>query len=1554
MTEDVFIFPMSFAQQRLWFLDQLEPNSAFYNIPLVVPLTGGLDVVALQRAIDEIVRRHEVLRTTFATQDGEPVQVVAPVSGVALVQVDLRSLSGQAQEAEAQRLVDEEAQRPFDLRCGPLFRVTLLHLSDDEQLLLLTIHHIISDGWSMGILAHEFDALYDAFAQGKPSPLPELPIQYADFAVWQREWLSGERLEQQLTYWREELADAPPLLALPTDRPRPPVQSFRGASEHFELNPTLARQLRALSQKAGTTLFMTLLAGWGVLLSRYGGNMAEHVVIGSPIANRNRKEIEPLIGFFVNTLLFHLDFSQNPTFLQCLAHVRQKSLDAHEHQDLPFEKLVDELKPERNLSHSPLFQVMFVLQNAPLGEDSDEEPSDEQRSDGTMTPIQAQDGTAKFDLTLTMDEDDLSGMWEYNTDLFDRTTIQRMSQHFEHLLAAIVANPQQRVAELPLLTANERHQLLVEWNETDADYRSEWCIHEWFESQVRQTPDAIAVAASTPSPILGGRSELTYRELNARANQFAHYLRRMGVKAEVPVAICVECSLEMIIGLLAILKAGGAYVPLDPSYPKERLAFVLEDALGEVKVLLTQQKLLDKLPDAAGKATLVYLDTTVAGWQSEENPVDVVEPDNLAYIIYTSGSTGKPKGVQVSHQNLVHSTHARVSYYEEPPTSFLILYSFAFDSSVAGIFWTLCTGGRLVLPPQDFQQEPDALAELIAQYQVSYLDAIPSFYTLILTQTDLAKLASLRAVIVGGEACPTELVKQHYERLPNTTLFNEYGPTEGTVWSTVYECRFPEERSQVPIGRPIENAKIYILDDQLQPVPIGVPGKLYIGGAGVTRGYLNRPNLSRERFIRNPFGLGKLYNSGDVARYLPDGNIDFMGRADDQVKIRGFRIELGEIHAYLSQHANVREVLVIARQRHTGSKQLVAYFVPTEGLAPTNSDLRRYLLERLPDYMVPSAFVQLDAMPLMPNGKVNRRALPAPEEARASETREIVAANTHAEQILSQIWAQVLNLDEEKIDIHDNFFELGGDSILSIQIVGRANQAGLHLTPRLLFQHQTIADLAAVAGTSGAIQAEQGIVSGVVPLTPIQQWFFELNQAEAHHYNHDVLLEVPADTQPARLKQVVQHLLTHHDVLRLRFRQTATGWQQEHVAPTDDVPFSVIDLSHVPAEEQAEAIETTANGLQASLNLSEGPLLRVVFFRLGANQTARLLIIVHHLVVDGVSWRILLEDLQTAYDAVVKGDAIQLPPKTTSFKAWATALREYAQSEQLVAENAYWLTQSHDVPLPRDEMAKKTTANTTASAADVAVSLSAEETRTLLQEVPEVYKTQINDVLLTALVKAFANWTGERSLLLELEGHGREELADNEHLDLSRTVGWFTSAFPVYLTLGDETNVGQELQKIKEQLRSIPQRGIGYGLLRYLHSDAAIRQPLEAQLAAEVSFNYLGQFDQVTQEASLFEGADESSGYSQSLLAKRPNLLDVIGLVSDGMLQVSWTYSQNMHQKATIERLANGFIDALREIIEHCLSPDAGGYSWVDFDLAGIDNEGLLEIAGQLAEVDEE
>ncbi|WP_445299506.1 amino acid adenylation domain-containing protein [Microcoleus sp. B3-A4] len=1035
--------PLSFAQQRLWFLDQLMSGTPLYNLPNALRLKGSLNVTALEQSLSEIVRRHEALRTTFSAVNGQPIQVIHPAVTLLLPIVDLRKLPETEREAEAQRLAAEEAQRPFDLVNEQLFRVKLLHLGQEEYCLLLTMHHIVSDGWSLGVFMRELTALYEAFSTEKSSSLPELPIQYADFGVWQNEWLVGEVLEVQLNYWKRHLGGQLPVLELPTDRPRPPVQTYRGARQSLELPKKSSDALKALSQQEGVTLFMTLLAVFQILLYRYTGQ--EDVIVGSPIANRNRVEIEGLIGFFVNTLVLPTELSGEPSFRELLGRVREVALGAYAHQDLPFEKLVEELQLERDLSRNPLFQVMFVLQNAPI--------SALEFRGLSLTPLEVHNGTAKFDLTLELEEsaEGIRGWFEYNTDLFDTLTITRMANHFQTLVEGIVANPEQRLWGLPLLSAAQQHQLLVEWNNTQTDYPNQTCIHQLFEAQVERTPNAVAVVFEN--------EQLTYQQLNYRANQLAHHLQKLGVEPEMLVGICVERSLEMIVGLLGILKAGGAYLPLDPSYPQDRLAFMLEDA--QVSVLLTQQKLIAGFSEYKAQRFCLDTDWEVIAQESEEKPVIRVTADNLAYTIYTSGSTGKPKGVLVTHQNLVHSTSARISYYSEPVTSFLLLSSFGFDSSIAGIFWTLCQGGILVLPPDKFQQELLQLTKFIAQHQISHLLSLPSLYSLILEQAEPQQLTCLRSVIVAGEPCSRELVERHTKLLAHTSLFNEYGPTEGTVWSSVYHCQPSGLTTQVPIGRPIANMQIYLLDKYLSPVPIGVPGEIYIGGAGIARGYLNRPELTNQKFIPNPFSAEpgqRLYKTGDLARYLSDGNIEFLGRLDHQVKIRGFRIEQGEVESTLLQHPTVRETTVIAREDIPGDKRLVAYVVPNPEQTPTIDELRRFLKQKLPDYMVPSAFVLLDALPLTPNGKVDRRALPAPDQSRPDQSVTFVAPRSPIEQQLVDIWAEVLRL--EQVGIHDNFFELGGHSLLATQVISRLRQAfGVELPVRTLFEAPTVADL---------------------------------------------------------------------------------------------------------------------------------------------------------------------------------------------------------------------------------------------------------------------------------------------------------------------------------------------------------------------------------------------------------------------------------------------------------------------------------------------------------------
>jgi amino acid adenylation domain-containing protein len=1052
--------PLSFAQQRLWFLDQLQRGSPLYNVPYSFQLIGRLNTAALIQSLNEVVHRHESLRTTFLVAEGQPIQVIAPRLTINLPVIDLSSRPVNERHAEALRLATEEALRPFDLSRGPLLRVTLLRLDQQEHVLLLTIHHIVSDGWSTAVLFRELSALYAASSTGKLATLPELPIQYADFAAWQREWLQGEVLKEQLSYWKKQLAGSPARLELPTDRARPAVQSFHGARQAMALPQALTNGLKALSRQEGVTLFMTLLAAFQTLLHRHTGQ--EDIIVGSPIAGRNRAEIEGLIGFFVNTLVLRTDFSGDPSFRELLGRVRKVALDAYGHQDVPFEKLVEDLHPQRNFSHSPLFQVFFALQNAPMTELT--------LAGLTVNRRRVDRETATFDLSLLMTEETgyLNAAIEYNVDLFDGPTIARMLGHFQTLLEGIVSNPDGRLSELPLLTQAERQQLLVEWNDTKKDYVTDKCIHELFEAQVEQSPDAVAVIFED--------EEVTYRELNARANRLAHYLGDLGVGPDTLVGICMERSLDMVVGLTAILKAGGAYVPLDPAYPQDRLAFMLEDS--EVPILLTQKRLVSVLPPYSGQ--VVCLDNVIETDAVEaarilSNPVKGITPDNLAYVIYTSGSTGKPKGVLINHSNVTRLLHATHSWFHfDHNDVWTLFHSYAFDFSVWEMWGALLYGGRLVVVPYWASRSPEMFYTLLSEKNVTVLNQTPSAFRQLI-QAEASSIEpdelALRLVIFGGEALDFRVLRpwldRHGDRRPR--LVNMYGITETTVHVTyrpITAADLSGSRDSL-IGVKIPDLEVYVLDQNQNPVPIGVPGELCVGGAGVGRGYLKRPELTAERFIPNPFRPGqgeRLYRSGDLVRYLPNRDIEYVGRIDSQVKIRGFRIELGEIEAILSQHAAVREVVVVLREDETTEKRLVAYMVSTEQ-APTVSELNGFLRQRLPEYMVPASFVFLDALPLTPNGKVDRRNLPAPNQCRPVQESPFVAPRSPVEELLAKIWAELLKLD--RVGIHDNFFDLGGHSLLVTQVASRIQQAfQVHLPLRTLFDAPTIADLSAAIATA--------------------------------------------------------------------------------------------------------------------------------------------------------------------------------------------------------------------------------------------------------------------------------------------------------------------------------------------------------------------------------------------------------------------------------------------------------------------------------------------------------
>jgi amino acid adenylation domain-containing protein len=1072
--------PLSFPQERLWLLHQLHPESVAYHVMRPMRVTGALDVQLLQRALTEVLNRHEVYRTTIGTKHGRPVQIIHPPQPIELPITDLRDLPREEREERVRQLIESEGQRPFDLAHGPLWRLSLLQLDEEEYLLMFSEHHVLHDGWTEGRLVLDFIALYAAFAENQPYPLPELSIQYADFAYWQRQTFQGEMLETLLSYWRKQLADIPPMLELPTDFPRPAVMSFRGANSNWEFTPELTKAINAFSRREGVTLYMTLLAAFNVLLHRY--TKQEDIAIGAPIANRNRVETEWLTGFFVNTLVMRNDLSGDPEFREMLRRVREVALGAYTHQDMPFERLVEDLQPDRTLNRQPLFQVMFVLQNAP-------NPPIELPG-MTFETLRVHNRTSKFDLLLSMreDGDHLTAALEYNTDIFAEATIRRMLQHFQNLLEEIVAHPEQRISELSLMKEPERQQLLVEWNDTQAAYPEDRSLMQLFEDQVARTPDAVAITF--------GEESLTYRQFNERGNQLAYFLRPLGVGPEVFVGICMQRSIEMMVAVLGVLKAGGAYVPLDPTYPKDRLAYMMEDA--RARVLLTQEHLLESLPEHS--AQVICLDTSreLIARESVENPASDTWAESLVYVTYTSGSTGRPKGIGMIQRPLLNLLEWMNRNTQLPEGARTVQFaSLSFDVSFQDMFSTWFSGGTLVLLTEAQRRDIGGLSGILTDSEVHRI-FIPAVALQQLAEGLIAhdpQASHLRRVIAGSEQLQiTQPIARFFSEAKDCSLHNEYGPSE----THVVPClSLPDEvqdgPSRPPIGRPIFNTQIYLLEKSLQPTPIGVPGELYIGGAGLARGYLGRPDLTAEKFVPDPFSRqpgARLYRTGDLARYYPDGNIEFLGRDDHQVKIRGFRIELGEVETVLGRHPAVQETIVLTWERAPGDRRLVAYVVFQPGTTPTVSELRNFLLEKLPDYMVPSSFVILDAVPLTPNGKVNRRALPLPDQARPELEQAFVAPQTELEQVVAGVWREVLGI--EQVGVDDNFFELGGHSLLATQVVARLSEAfEVELPLRTIFESPTVSGLVA---TMLQMESEPGSFEKVAQ---ILRQLEELSEEEA-------------------------------------------------------------------------------------------------------------------------------------------------------------------------------------------------------------------------------------------------------------------------------------------------------------------------------------------------------------------------------------------------------------------------------------------------------------------------
>ncbi|HEX4959260.1 MAG TPA: amino acid adenylation domain-containing protein [Thermoanaerobaculia bacterium] len=1517
------VYPLSPAQNGMLFHSLMAPESGVYVTQVGCTLPADLDPGLFRQAWERLVQRHTVLRTAFLWEGlDEPLQVVRKQVSIPWRERDWRGLSTEEQQRRREELRQGgDRHTPLPLDGAPLMRFSLVRL-DRELEFLWTSHHLLLDGWSLPLLFQELAAVYAALREGRePVLLPAPP--FGDYIVWLRQ----QDLSRAEPFWREELAGftAPNVLGI-LGTPSPMRAEGDSVEHELRLSREVTSRLQALAARHKVTLPTVTFGAWAVLLSRYSGQ--EDVVFGSAVSGRPEAlpGVETMVGMFINTLPVRTRVNGAEPLAAWLQSLQESQLARQDFEATPLAQIQ---RWSEVPAGSPLFETLYVFENYPNATDATD------TGGLRLTNLRSLEST-NYPLTLTLTAADrVSLHLAADRDRVDADAVPRLLQHLATLLAEMAAGPQSRIGELDLLTLPERRQILGEWNDTRVEGLAEGLLHRDVAAQAARTPAAVAVEMAP--------QRWTYRRLLGSARLLARHLRELGVGPDSIVGLCAERSPAMVVGMLAVLEAGGAWLPLDPGNPAERLAFMLDDT--EARVLLVQESFRERVP-AEGRP-MVLLDGRWDAGEDMGQPLETgVTPGNLAYVIYTSGSTGQPKGVMVMHGGICNRLRwALAAYRLDERDVFLQKASFGFDVSVWESFAPLLAGARLVLAEPGRQGEGAYLARAIREHGITLIDFAPSMLAAFLAEEDVEQCVSLRQIIAGGETLSPELHDRVLARLP-VPLDNTYGPTEVTIDTTRWVCAPGQATHSVPIGRPIANSRLYVVDAELRPVPVGVTGELLVGGGGVTRGYLRRPGLTAERFVPDPFGGqpgDRLYRTGDLVRWLPGGSLDFQGRLDHQVKIRGFRIELGEIEAALAALPGVREAVVVARSDGSAgspaSQRLIAYFTGDA----TAESLRQSLRERLPDYMVPAAFVALAALPLNANDKVDRKALPAPEQPGAAAG--YVAPRTREEEILAAVWAQVLRLP--RVGVNDNFFELGGDSILSVQIVARARQAGLGFTVRQIFEHQTVAGLAlyvTAMDPAGPSSDGQGPVTGEVPLTPIQRWFFAQGFADPHHFNHALLLEPREPLVPTALEKAMAAVVEHHDALRMRFDFRTDGWRQENAPAEPATPFHQIDLSGLPAPRRDEAFEQAAADLQAGFDLAAGPLTRLCLF---AGQPARLLWVTHHLVVDGVSWRVLLEDLEGAYRQAVQGLRPILPPKTTSFQEWARRLTAHAGSDELARELDYW-RETARAPVPRLPVDFVSGSDLVGDEAMVSFELTTEETSDLLQTLPSVYHNRIDDALLSSLARALAGWTGSPRLRVDLEGHGREPLSGDtgDDLDVSRTVGWFTSQYPVVLEAGD-ASPGEALVSAKERLRAIPGRGIGYGLLRYLGGAEAA----PAATPADISFNYLGQADAASGERSLFRASPAAAGPSRSPRGHRTHPLEIVGLVTDGRLRITLTYGSRAYAQETAERLAAGYAGALRQLIRQSRESEEV-FTPSDFPKAKLDARNFDKLAALLAESD--
>ncbi|OWT48694.1 non-ribosomal peptide synthetase [Bacillus sp. K2I17] len=1503
-------YPLSHPQRRIWYTEVIHSDKGICNLRFLFKLHRKMNYSKLNQVVNRVISENDGLCIRLKENGHqEPKQYFIKHEEQEFEFFDFSNVENTNLLEE---WIEQKTKETFTLFNSNLYYFALIKLNDNECAVFGNVHHIIMDGLSIQIFTEQIAKYY--YEMYNENEEGESENSYVQFLTNEQTYLNSSRFQKDQKFWLEEFKTLPSVTGL---KPYNTYQvSTKASRETFILTEYLKRKIEKFSEDYKISLYTFFVAAFSLSMYRWTSSL--DIGLGMAYGNRMTKMERKLIGMMVSTVPLRMDIDPEEEVLSFISRVSRKQSKLLRHQKYPFDLLLKQINKENN-SNVRLFGTTIDYRDRDESGDSLWIPNHEEVQDFAVH------------IENLIDIDSLHVHIDYREELFSKEEIKR----FFNVMLAIMENtfekPKQKVAEIEIISDEDKRRSLVEFNNPKLDFPSQVTIHELFEQQALNYPRDIAVTY--------GKEKVTYRELNERANQLAHYLQKKGVRPDTLVGLCVERSLEMIVGILGILKAGGAYVPLDSTYPEQRLQYILEDA--SIQLFVTQESLkeLKCLPENV-ESICLDRDQDEIGKESKTLPVSDVSSQNLAYVIYTSGSTGNPKGVMIEHHNVIRLFKSTDCWYQfNEKDTWTLFHSYAFDFSVWEIWGALLYGGKLVVVPYWISRSPKDFYQLLVEEEVTVLNQTPSAFRQLIQvceQEDMNKNLQLRYVIFGGEALePTSLLpwfQMYGEKKPQ--LINMYGITETTVHVTYYPITLEDVQhaSRSNIGKRIPDLEVYILDAYQQPVPIGVDGELYIGGAGLARGYLKRPELTAERFISHPFSSdpkARLYRTGDLARYLPDGNLDYRGRIDHQVKIRGFRIEIGEIESTLHTYASVKEAVVIVREDQPGDKRLVAYVV-----GDGNVDAwREYLKAKLPSYMVPSGFVVMEAIPLTANGKVDREALPMPEEKQINS--ESVGPRNSNEQILTTIWKQVLGV--KKVGIYDNFFEIGGDSILSIQIISQASQVGLKLTPKQIFECPTIAELAQVAIKTQGVQAEQGIVIGDVSLTPIQCWFFEQEHPHLEHWNQSMLLRVKERFDVKLLEGAIVTLLKHHDALRFRYKQLPNGtWRQRNEGTDELSVLHVVKRNQVNEKEWNTIIQEEMNINQASFNLVTGPLMRIVYFEDNLTGNDRIFWVIHHLVVDGVSWRILLEDLQTVYNQMKQGQEVRLPAKSTSFKDWSERLQTYSDSGISKEVQDYWNEQveKETMKIPMDYPIQETTEE---SIDQVTGTLGIEETYELLHEVPVTHKTRIDEVLLTALGQAIVDCTNQQTVSIHLEGHGREEVI--EGIDLSRTVGWFTSIYPVHLNFqGTQTPI-EGLKAVKEQLRRIPNRGVDYGILRYLNKGLL---PFYQQKPS-ISFNYLGQFDQVFSRESLFMQETGFTFLDHDPDSKPSHLIDVIGMVKDEKLHFVWMYSREQFSKLKIQLIADGMLRHLRQLINKPTTESA--FTVSDFaDAEDLTEESLSKV----------